>query len=263
MALKPVVTDISQVPEVFRSEYEQRDGKWFLKLDGDPPGYVLAATAEENARKLAEFRDNNRALNTLKAELETRLKSFDGIDPASHQALKERIAELEGKQKGMKGDDDVKRLLDAAVTPLMQRLDALTASDQEKARKLDEKELETELTQAGIKAGVDDLALPDFIRRGKETFRREEGKTVGKRGDTPLFSRSRPAEPLGVEEWVADLPKEAPHLFKPSGGGGARPGAGPPQANGAVRVIPPDARLSASDVSDIASGKAVRGEAVA
>jgi predicted RNase H-like nuclease (RuvC/YqgF family) len=257
MALKYIVATLTDVEETLRSHYEPRDGRFVIKLEG-----FDFATAEENARKLAEFRDNNRALNATKAELEAKLKALEGIDPAEVTALKAKVTELEGKLKGSKGADDVQKLLEAAVAPLKKQLDDLGTERNATAQKLADKELESALQTAGIKAGVDEKALPDYIRRGKEIFSMVDGKMAAKKGDTPLFSKDRPAEPLSMDEWAKALPAEAPHLFKTSGGGGATPGPGGP-GNGAVRTIPAGARITAQDMDDIAKGVAVRGEAVA
>src|SRR6185436_8304747 len=108
---------------------------------------------------------------------------------------------------------------------------------------LAKKGLESTLTQVGIKAGVDDRALPDFLRRGLDIFHFEDGKVVAKGADgAPVY---RGGEPMTPESWLAGLPTEAPHLFKPSKGGGANPTPGGGGNNGAVRTIAAGSTLTA------------------
>lgn len=215
--MKFVINSLEEVPEAFRSEYEAKNGKFYLKTEGE-----FAPLVEANT-KLAEFRDNNRALNTTKTELEARLKAFEGIDPVEHTKLKEKIAELEATGVKDKGSvaELVKAAVKAAVTPLETKLQEREQSEARAREALAVTALENQLRDAGIKAGVDERALPDYINRGKQVFKLVDGVAVARKGDQPLFSKERPAEELSMAEWAADLQKDAPFLFKPSKGGGA------------------------------------------
>lgn len=255
--MKTVFASQEEIPEAIRGEYELRDGKYVLKLDGEIPGHVPAA-------RLEEFRTNNRALNSLKDELERKLKSFEGIDPKEYAALKTKIAELE------KAPADVQARIDAAVAAVVTPLRQTVTDLQQKTAAAEEarnaaiaaaqrKDLESALQGVGLKLGVDERALPDYLRRGLEVFQIVDGKPVARSGDTPLLSKN--GSPLTPEQWAAELAADAPHLFKPSKGGGAAPGPGG-STSGAVRIIGQGMRLSAQDVDDLATGKAVR-EAVA
>jgi len=251
--VKAVLDSLDGISEALQGEYEQRDGKYVLKIEGDVPGLVTASTLSEANGKLAEFRESNRALNAAKTELDAKLATFEGIDPAEYKAAKDKIAELESK--GVKKGDDITKIVQdavsAAVTPVSEQLEAFKKQASDAQQALARKDLESALQTAGLKAGVEEKALPDYLRRGVEVFGFDgEGKVVAKNGDTPLYSKDCPAEPLGMEEWASGLSTEAPHLFKPSKGGGANPGPGGPVPE---RTVTPD-QFGAS-LEDIAAGK--------
>jgi hypothetical protein len=97
MPVKAVLTkaefDKLAAPEQFA--YVERDGRYVVDLEGDPPGYVAAA-------KLDEFREHNRRLNGEVSDLQVRLKAYEGIDPVAARAAlatngndAQRIADLE------------------------------------------------------------------------------------------------------------------------------------------------------------------------
>jgi hypothetical protein len=258
MALKAILTALTDVPELLRGEYEQRDGKFHLKLEGVPVGFVPEAEHSTMRNQHAEFRDNNRALNTKVTELEAKLRTFDGIDPTKHAELVAKVAALE--KKGVKDSDDlgtvVQNAVNSAVGPIQAELKALKESEAAARVALARKGLETVLTQAGITHGVEEHALSDFLRRGLEVFAVDGDKHVAKKADgTPLYKDGAPMTPEG---WAIGLRAEAPHLFKPSKGGGTAPGPGAGGGPAGVRTIPAGSRLTQQDLTDIANGKAVR-----
>ena len=223
--MKSVIASLEEVSEALRSEYEARDGKFFLKVEGE-----YAPLIEANA-KLAEFRDNNRSLNGTVTQLRADLKKFEGIDPVEHTKLKTRITELE--KGGVKDGNDVAELIKnavkAAVSPLEQKLQERETSERAAQEALARTGLENKLREAGVKAGIDERAMPDYINRGLKVFKLVDGEPVARKGENPIFSKVKPAEELSMDEWAKDLHSEAPFLFKPSSGGGAnnRSGNGP------------------------------------
>jgi len=263
--MKTVVADIAQVPEVLRGEYEQRDGAFHLKLEG-AAGFVPAAELASINERLGEFRNNNIALLKEKVTLEEKLKNFANIDPAEYVALKTKVTELE--KKGVTGATDLsaltQRAVDAAVGPIQARLDDMARKEAlaetraaEAERRAERKALEGELVQMGIKLGVASEAMPDYVRRGLETFVMEGGQPIAKRGDVPIYSRIRGSQPLSVEEWATDLAQDAPHLFKPNKGGGAAGGTGAGAGGGPKRVIAASDMGKPGNLEDVAAGKAV------
>lgn len=222
--MRTVLSSLADVPEALHGEYEEKDGKFVLKIDGDVPGMAKSADLTEANDRIKEFRDTNIGLRQKLEKLEEQAKKFDGFDPAEYTTLKVKLAELE-KQAG--GDDVtlmMQKAIEKAVTPLQEELAENKREKQLTDAKLDKKELESVLTLEGLKAGISDKAMKDYIRRGGDVFSYKEGKPVAMNGETPLFSERKPSEPLPVSEWILSLAKEAPHLFKQSKGGGAQGG---------------------------------------
>jgi hypothetical protein len=246
--MKYVLTDITQVAEAFRSEYEARDGKFYLKLEGDHPGL-----AEAN-NKIAEFRDNNIGLNKKVTDLESSALRYKDMDPAKYFEYKNKVEEFE-KQGGVKGASDIEMRIRQAVEPLQKQLQDFQGRELESKNALAKKDLEVRLREAASKTGVADSAVSDFIARGLGVFNLE-GRAM--RGDTPLFSKSRPADALSVEEWATGLMQDAPHLFKKSAGGGARGnegGGGNPRTGDMKRISGKDPLEFGHNLEDIAKGK--------
>jgi hypothetical protein len=250
--MKFVVANLSEIPEAFHAEYEARDGKFYLKTEGE-----FAPLIEANT-KLAEFRDNNRALNAKKVELEGQLAQFKDVNVEEYKSLKTKVTELE--KTGVKDKDSVaeliKREVEKAVNPLQETIKQREQSEKAAQEALQRQGLENQLREAGTKAGVDDRAMRDYINRGLEVFKLQEGKAVPRKGDVPLFSKVKPAEELSMDEWARDLQTEAPFLFKPSKGGGAGGGIGADRTQ-PVRILSDDPIEFGNNLEDIAAGKAV------
>lgn len=244
--MKAVFSSLNEIPEAHRSEYESKDGKYALKLEGDIPGFVAASELAEVNKKLTEFRDNNRSLNSMKSELEAKNAELEG-----------KIAGLE--KKGVREPSDVEakiaRAVEAAVAPVAKQLEALQKSEADAKMTLAKRELESTLTGVGLKVGIDERALPDYLSRGLSVFTYKDGKIVAANGEAPVYSKRKPTEPLTVEEWASELSTEAPHLFKPSKGGGASPG----QSGGGVarRTISNDPLEFGRNAEAIAKGEVV------
>jgi hypothetical protein len=265
MPLKAVIDTLDGLPEPVASEYEARDdGKFTLKIDGDTPALAEAKAqlGKVNA-KLAEFRDNNIGLNQTLTEREREhreaMDRFKGIDPAEHKKLKKRAAELE--DRGIKKSEDILEhittAVSKAVSPLEEKISGLEKERDQANTALARRNLETDLLQAGVKAGLLDKAVPDFLSRGTATFRNIDGRTVAMDGDTPLFSKINASEPLTVAEWIGDLQREASHLFKASGGGGTT-GSGDTSTGGERTFDAESDRGWLENLEDIADGKVVR-----
>jgi hypothetical protein len=217
MALKFVVADVSSLPEAVRAEYELRgDGKYYLKIDGEIPAVVEVQT------KLAEFRDNNIGLTRKVQELETNVARFKDVDPAKYAEYKTKIEEFE-KTGGIKSAEDFRAKISEAVTPLQQQIEQMRREKQEAEDRIKRQSIETALRDVAAKVGVHDSAIRDFVTRGSQVFNLD-GKAMN--GDTPLFSKKDVTKPLPMEEWAQQLMTDAPHLFKPSHGGGAPPASG-------------------------------------
>jgi hypothetical protein len=250
--LKLAVDTLDAVPEPLRDEYEERgDGKYHLKVDGD--GFVSARDHAALNTKLADFRDHNRALNRERDDLQVKLQALDGIDPVEVTKMRERLAELEKNnqppptpQNGDARDFDklLQAALDEAIAPLKANVAELTAKNEKSEadraaaeQALLRKDLESQLSTIGLKVGVDEKAITDYLVRGLNVWQIVDGKPVAKHGDVPVMSQ-RTGEPLTMDEWATGLMTDAPHLFKPSKGGGTQ-GAGAPAPTKTITGMDP------------------------
>lgn len=251
MALKSVVANLDGIPEALRGEYVESPGVGFvLALEGDHP------TVLEHKANVKSFRENNISLKKevdgLKAQLAETAERYKDIDPAKAREASARIADLERAGVG-RGEDVnalVARQVKAATDPLIAALDGIKREKEEAAAALARKTVEGSLRDVAQRVGVNDKATADFIRRGLDVFNLE-GKAM--EGGEPRFSRKHPSQPLSMEEWALDLQAEAPHLFTPSQGGGARGGEG--GRTGGPRLISSDPLEVGRNLEDLAAGK--------
>ena len=273
MALKTVVDDIATVAEGLRSEYEKRDdGKWHLKLDGAPADYVPRA-------QFVEFRGNNarlmqalgaatvdEALATVSRLAEFRamspeqLAALKAIDPAEHARLKAQLEKLTAA--GAKDPDSLKTLIASALEPALSKLKDIEAKATAQEAALAQAKMREVLGGAALKAGARQDALAFVLQQAAETFEVKDGSVAARVGKIDADGNG-----ITPEAWVAAQARAYPFAFAASTGSGAAPAGGNGGAHGGggsqARIISPGARLSQQDVADIASGKAVRAEAVA
>jgi hypothetical protein len=217
--MKPIIASLTDVSENLRSEYEARDGAFHLKLDGELP------ELKDVKEKLSSFRDNNIRLIKEAEATSAKLKNLEGLDPVEFAALKMKVAEFE--KTGTKGPADIetkiRQAVAAAVEPLQKQVLAETETRKAAEASLAQRDLETKLRAVGTKLKVLDSAVTDFLSRGLRTFKPDG---LAYEGDKQMYSREKVTEPLSMEEWGRIQLIEAPHLFTPSQGGGARPGPG-------------------------------------
>lgn len=120
MSLKMVLENLDGLDEGLRSLYEEKDGKFHLKLDGyeDPGALLRAKQHEKEARKKAEdeLRDVRKELTELKDRLDNESddknrKKGDvaAIEESWRKKLEAREAELKGELG--KRDETINRLL--------------------------------------------------------------------------------------------------------------------------------------------------------
>jgi hypothetical protein len=222
MALKYKINSKAEVPAEHSALYTERDGAFFLDVDG----------AVEKA-KLDEFRNNNIALTRERDELKQR---FDGIDPDAVRALAAEKQKLEEAAQLKAGEVD--RVVEARVKVARGELEkqlAAAASERDALNaRLVAIQIDQGVTTVATKRGLRATAIPDITARARGVFRlvngvptafEQDGKTVraGKDGVTPMT----------LEEWVDAQVSEAPHLFESNSGGGAAGNASGGSASGA------------------------------
>ncbi len=249
--MKTVYATQEDIPEGQKDEYAQaEDGTFVLKLDGDHPA-VTAVVTEAN-KKVGEFRNNNIAKDKALTEAMAKLEALKDISPEAHAAALAKVTELEGKQKDMKGQDDIKALIAAALEPVTAALTTERKAREDAQREAATQKMDAALTAAGLKAGVNKGAISDFLSRGRVAFVLVDGALQAQKDGQPQYSTKRPGEFLTVDEWASDLQVEAPHLYKQSTGGGA--GGGGNDA-GDTRTTIPRSELK-HNLEKIASGEA-------
>jgi hypothetical protein len=232
MALKPVVSDLSEVPEAARPLYEAKDGKFVLPIEGDPVG------------KLAEFRSTNVELLkglgvTTVAEGLARAQAFAGmtaeqlttlkqVDPAEYKTLKAAAEKL--KEKGLDNpdtaDEKLKGLIADAVKPFAEKVGALETELKTARETVSEAAFRKAVGEAFIKAGGKADAVDFIVARAKESFVAKGDKIEAKPGIHSAEATASGLVPLGVEEWLLSQAKAVGFAFEPSSGGGAVGGNG-------------------------------------
>jgi hypothetical protein len=218
--LAAVVDSLEGVAEPLRDMYAPRDdGKYILQLEGPPPGFVEAA-------RLAEFRQNNSALGNRAKELEAALKAYEGIDPeAARKALaaeQEQAKAIEAK-KLLKAED-VQALIDRAVTPLAQQIEAEKSARAKAEQSLAEKVVNEGIVAAARKAGELNPGSEDLLvlKARAAGWTTQDGKLVQQQDGQPVYSKRDAGQLRSIDEWVAEEAVTAlGRMWKPSVGGGS------------------------------------------
>jgi hypothetical protein len=210
MALKFKHQTKAEIPAELQSLYVEREGAWWLDVDG----------AVEKS-KLEEFRATNVAVMKERDELKQR---FEGIDPDEVRKLAEEKRKLEEAQQLKAGE--VEKVLESRVkgvkAELQKQLAGVTSERDALNARLTSIQIDQAVVREATKRGLRASALPDITARARNTFRlvngvpqalEADGQTarVGKDGVTPLT----------LAEWIDLQVSEAPHLFESNAGGGA------------------------------------------
>lgn len=265
--MKAIASSLSEIPEALRSEYDQKDGKFILRLEGDLPGHVKASDLAASNGKLVEFRDKNIALLKEVAALagvseasdlsplKSKMDQFAGLDIEELKTLKGKYAELE--KKGVKGADDFKAAIDAAVNPLKQELIKEREERVKVQKAADLSMLRTTVGERFLKVGGKAKALDYIVNQAAQVFKVEDGavKALPHRFSS---NSNTPGEPLSVEEWISSMTAEADFAFEPSRGGGANGsgnGAGAGARPGVRQIVNPTPQQLGELAKDIRAGK--------
>lgn len=241
--MKFVLDTIDSLAEPLKAEYESRDGKFYLKTEGENPVVTAlnlkisdaAAKIAASDAKVAEFRTTNiglmKELDALKPELE----KFKDLDPEAARAALAKVEAL-GK-KGIKDVDDVdtkvksiitemQKPFNDAIAKLNEQLAASNAKAEADAKRADAYLLQSQISDKFNKIGGKAKATDFIIGLARDTFEVKDGTVVAKTGK---FNPEKPGEQLTVDDWLASTVKEHDYVIEPSKGGGAPPqkGSGP------------------------------------
>lgn len=237
--MKSIITSLEEVGEPFRAEYEQKDGRYILKVEGDHPNFSPASKSVELNNRVAEFRDHNIKLLKEAAELagvekatdlapiRAKLEEFkDYLSPADHKVLKDKIEELE---KGKQDPNDLalqfRKQLDDTVNPLKESLDKERQLRLDAQKRADDALFHNAISDKFVKAGGKANALGYIVNEAKTHFEVVENEIKSKEG---VFSKKDVMTPLSIDEWMDMTTKEHDFAFADSSGGGADPKLGGP-----------------------------------
>lgn len=210
MALKRVIEKLEDVDEGMRSLYKEANGKFVLDVDGSEDG------------RIDEFRTNNRKLFTENEELKKKLGLFEGIDP--DEARKAKDVSLKVKKKELIEAGEFEKLIEAQLMPIKKEFSDKIGNLENTNRQLMEEKnqllIDNNISSLASKHGAVPTAIRDITRDARELFSlNEQNQMVAKNPDGTI-KRDANGEPITPESWIKTLPKETPHRFAPSSGGG-------------------------------------------
>ena len=234
--MKPFVDALDQIPEALRTEYEPTgDGRFRLKLDGPPAGYIPIAKHTETVNRL---RENGvatlRALGvepgdnewTTAAEraaaLRTQISQLQGIDPAEYQRLKAESDEIKTKTggKGAQAYTELKAQLDSLAGMVKQANDQLLAERQARAnaeRANAERTLQETIGRRFLAARGRGNCVDYLTHEARSIFEVRDGQVVPQ----PTAINPETGSAWDLDLWMKAQMRERAFLFEPSSGGGA------------------------------------------
>lgn len=219
--MRTVIDALDTVAEPLREHYEARGGKFHLKIEDQPSGYVKAEDLLAANAKVVEFRDNNIRLIKEADEARALRTKFEGLDPEEARQAIAKSKELgkKGVQNADELDARLKTMVDEAVKPLRQQIAESQAATKAERDRADEFLLKSMIGEAFTKAGGKPNATDFIVNLAKEHFEVRDSNVVAKTGK---FSTEKPGESLTTKEWLeSTVLKEHDYVFQPSNGGGA------------------------------------------
>jgi len=237
--LRSVLDSLDELPEALHELYEEVNGRYVLALDGidDHPGVASLRTA---------FRKEKERRGEATQKLEALRGQFGELGDLEPDQIKEQLGKLQQlEDKQLLDAGKVEELLTQRVERMKKdherQLQALQQQLQEKdgllgkaSSRLSQVLVDQEITNIANKAGVRQTALTDVLNRGRGIFKLLEDKVLPLDAEGSVVNGKTGLDPMSMDEWIAGLAGDAPHLFEPSTGAGA-PGSRPPQANGGFK----------------------------
>jgi hypothetical protein len=224
MALKQLYAAPGEIPEAIREHYAEVEGQWMLQTEpsiNDIPKLQNALTQERTLR-----RDAEKSLSDMKI-------TFEGIDPAEHRKLQDRVKGLDESdiydKQGIEAlvarrTESMKADHERQLGAIRRENEQLKGTAAELGRKWRHDRIHNALMAAVAEAGVYDKAHGDAVQRGMAVFTDldEHGNVIAKTGDDIRYGKDG-VNPLTPSEWILSLKAsgQAPHLWPASSGGGA------------------------------------------
>jgi len=223
MAFKHVIDKeaFDKLSDDVKKEYEEKDGQYYLQVEGMVP-----------KARLDEFRENNIKLAQDNDKLKRHVDSYGAITPAELEELRKK-AETGG---GEVDEEQLNTMVEERVAKRVSKMNeehesALKAEREARGQAettLSKLIIDTNVQTEAVKAGVRETAVEDVLLRARNIFRVENGSAVPYKDDEIVYGKDGKT-PQTIGEWLADQASTAPHLFKENKGGGATPPGKPGQ----------------------------------
>jgi hypothetical protein len=210
MPLKYKVKAKEEIPADQQALYVEREGAWYLDVEG---------AADKG--KLDEFRANNLTLARERDELK---KRFEGIDPEEVRKLAEEKRRLEEAAQLKAGEFDkvLAARLQAAKGEHDKQLAAVTGERDALHTRLSAIQIDQAVVTEASKRGLRASAIPDITARARGAFRLVDGSPTPFEADGKTVRAGKDGvAPMNLAEWVDTLVSDAPHLFEANAGGGS------------------------------------------
>lgn len=227
----------AQLDESIQALYAEKDGEFYLQVEGMVP-----------KTRLDEFRENNIQLLEENSELKKAAKAFGDMTA-------DELAELQAKaaSAGEVDEEKLRPLVDAEVNKRTSKMkddyESQLASERENNTKLSGQLgvllIDNDIQREAIKAGIIESAIPDVVLRARQTFKVVDGKAVPYNGDEIIYGKDG-STPMGAAEWLAERADDAPHWFKPSSGTGSRQQSQEGNGGGAASELHGVSRMNAA-----------------
>ena len=245
--MKTVLSSLSDVPESLHGEYEERDGQFVLKIDGDVPGFVRANDYGDLKQKVVLFRDNYTSLMKRAKEIAGVDEMDDDLTPlrSTMESLKSKLAEASSDPNSQSLQEQIQK----AIKPLQEKLDRSEAERINAQERASKALLRENIGAVLTKAGAQPNALGFLLDQSEAVFEVKDDRVVARDGH---FTEQ--GKPITPSDWLTAATKEFDFAFKRSSGGGAMPSNGEPTAGANILRNPTPEQLGAH-MNDIASGK--------
>ena len=173
--------------------------------------------------KLDEFRGNN---VKLMKDMETLSAKFDGIDVDGYKDMVKQQQAM--KDKKLISEGKIDELLEERTKTMRekhnQELEKIQGLNATLNKQLETLVIDNAVRDSATKSGVVDTGIDDVLLRSQSVFSLKEGKAVPHDREGNVIYGEGTSEPMSVNEWVKSQMEVAPHLFKPSQGGGSEHG---------------------------------------
>jgi hypothetical protein len=201
MGLKFEVASLEGLDESISSHYVEKDGKYYLDVDG-----VVSK------KKHDEFRQNN-------IDLKKQLESYGGL--TAEEALRYKTAAESGNIDEARLNSSIESRVKGLREEFAAKETEYTSTIGALSGKLSSVLIDSEVKGAAVKGAVMPTALDDVMLRARTVFKLQDGAVQAFDDRGNLMYDKDGTTPLGIEAWVKSLKKTAPHLFEGNSGAGA------------------------------------------